>query len=162
MDDNLSEFVIIGTVNSELKAHVIKSRLESEDIPVLLQYESISRVYSIPNIVGLSEVKILVPQEFIDDAKKIIGRKSGFIPIPAQKNTRPRSKCVVTVVIHKAGMPKLIVPDDGLEYLREVLSCPTCKFDNEEASQEGLPWCNAPHPPDIEDNYCNTFEQINR
>jgi hypothetical protein len=161
MDDNLSELVIIGTVNSELKAHVIKSRLESESIPVLLQYESVSIVCGI-NIGGLAEVKILVPQEFIDDAKKIIGRKSGFIPIPIQKNKRPRSKCVVTVVIHRTGVPKLIVPDDGLEYLREVLSCPTCRFDNEEAWQKGLPWCNAPHPPDIENNYCNTFEQLNK
>ena len=42
-----SDFVIISTVQGELHANVIKSHLESEGIPVLLEYESVGRVYSL-------------------------------------------------------------------------------------------------------------------
>jgi len=74
------------------------------------------------------------------------------------KKTHPRS-----VTVHKEGKPyKFKITGGELKYLWDMLSCPTCKFYNEEASQKGIPWCNAPHPPDIEDNYCNTFEQINK
>jgi hypothetical protein len=52
-------------------ADVIKSHLESEGIPVFLQCESVGRVYGLV-IDGLGAVKILVPQEFAEEAKKII------------------------------------------------------------------------------------------
>ena len=164
MYGNLSELVVIGTVQGELAAHVIKSRLESEGIPVLLQYESVSRIYPI-TIAGLGEVRILIPQELTDEAKKIIGKQSGFIPIRTKNDELSELKKPSRrpFVIHRAAKPyKSILSDGELKHLRDMLSCPTCRFDNEEALQKGLPWCNAPHPPDIENNYCNTFEQLNK
>jgi hypothetical protein len=45
--------------------------LESEGIPVLLKYESAGIVYGL-TIDGIGEVRILVPEEFAEEAKIII------------------------------------------------------------------------------------------
>ena len=55
-----------------LEAQIIKGRLESEGIPVLLSYESAGLVYGI-TIDGLGEVKIMVPQRMAEEAKEILG-----------------------------------------------------------------------------------------
>jgi hypothetical protein len=65
------EFVTVEVVNGEIKAGILKSHLESEVIPVYLQYESTGRVYGII-IDGLGEIKIKVPSEFADEARQII------------------------------------------------------------------------------------------
>lgn len=65
------EFVVIRAVQGELAANVIKSHLESEGIPVLLQYESAGRVYGV-TIDGLGEVRVLVPRELAEEALRII------------------------------------------------------------------------------------------
>ena len=68
---NKSDWVVIETVLGEMAANVLKSLLEAEDIPVLLQAKSGASVY--PFSVGkLGEVKILVPKEFEDKAKELI------------------------------------------------------------------------------------------
>jgi len=66
-----SNFVVITKVQGEVTANVLKSHLESKGIPVVLQYESIGRVYGI-TVDGLGEVSILVPQERIEEARSII------------------------------------------------------------------------------------------
>ena len=65
------EFVTVEVVNGEIKAGILKSHLESEGIPVYLQYESTGRVYGII-IDGLGEIKIKVPSKFADEARQII------------------------------------------------------------------------------------------
>ena len=55
-----------------MEAHIIKGRLESEGIPVLLSYESAGLVYGI-TVDGLGEVKIMVPQRLAEEAKEILG-----------------------------------------------------------------------------------------
>ena len=75
MKSEKSKFVVIGTIYGEVAANVMKSHLECEGIPVLLQYESAGRVYGI-TVDGLGEVKILVPAEFAQEAKKIIEPQS--------------------------------------------------------------------------------------
>ena len=67
-----SNFVVISIVQGGLVANVIKSHLESERIPVLLEYESAGRVYGL-TVDGLAQVSILVPQELAEEAKRIIG-----------------------------------------------------------------------------------------
>ena len=74
MGNQRSHFVVIGKVQGELAANVIKSHLESEGVPAFLQYESAGRVYGI-TVDGLAEVKILVPEELAEKAKRIIGPK---------------------------------------------------------------------------------------
>jgi hypothetical protein len=54
-----------------MEAHIIKGRLESEGIPVLLSYESAGLIYGI-TIDGLGDVKIMVPKRLAEEAKEIL------------------------------------------------------------------------------------------
>jgi len=55
-----------------MEAQIIKGRLESEGIPVLLSYESAGLIYGI-TVDGLGEVKIMVPKSLAEEAKEIVG-----------------------------------------------------------------------------------------
>ena len=55
-----------------MEAQIIKGRLESEGIPVLLSYESAGLIYGI-TIGGLGEVKVMVPKRMAEEAKEILG-----------------------------------------------------------------------------------------
>ena len=72
MRSDRSNLVVVCTVQGELVADVIKSHLESEGIPVLLEYESASKVLGL-TVDGLGKVRVLVPKEMAEDAKNIIG-----------------------------------------------------------------------------------------
>ena len=63
--------VEVCAVQGELAAKVMKSHLESEGIPVLLEYDSASIVYGI-TVNGLGQVRVLVPQELAEEARRII------------------------------------------------------------------------------------------
>ena len=63
--------VTVRTANY-MEAQIIKGRLESEGIPVLLSYESAGLVYGL-TIDGLGEVKIMVPKRLAEEAKEILG-----------------------------------------------------------------------------------------
>ena len=65
------EFVEISRVQGDLQASIVKSHLESEGIPVLLKYESAGRVFGL-TVDGLGEVRVLVPQDLAEEAKRII------------------------------------------------------------------------------------------
>jgi hypothetical protein len=66
-----SDFIVIKRVQGEATANIIKSHLESEGIPVYLKYESAGIIYGI-TMDGIGEVRILVPKEHAEEAKKII------------------------------------------------------------------------------------------
>jgi len=68
------EFVVVHVAQGELEANVMKSHLECEGIPVVLQFESVGRVFGL-TVDGLGEIKILVPPELAEEAKKIIEPK---------------------------------------------------------------------------------------
>jgi hypothetical protein len=55
-----------------MEAQIIKGRLESEGIPVLLSYESAGLIYGL-TVDGLGQVKIMVPQHLAEEAKEILG-----------------------------------------------------------------------------------------
>ncbi len=65
------DFVTVEVVYGQIKANVYKSHLESEGIPVYLQYESLGRVAPIM-IDGLGKINIKVPAEFAEEAKQIL------------------------------------------------------------------------------------------
>ena len=65
------DFVVVYKAQGELEANVIKSHLESEGIPVMLQYESAGRVFGL-TVDGLGEVRIQVPRELVERAQEII------------------------------------------------------------------------------------------
>ena len=65
------DFVTVEVAYGEIKANVLKAHLESEGIPVFLQYESLGRVTPLL-IDGLGEIKIKVPAQFAEEARQIL------------------------------------------------------------------------------------------
>lgn len=65
------KFVTVEVVHGELTASVLKSHLECEGIPVFLQYETLGLVTPF-TIDGMGEIKIKVPEQFAEEAKKIL------------------------------------------------------------------------------------------
>ena len=57
---------------------------------------------------------------------------------------------------------KVIHTDYDFRYLQEVLSCPTCVFADQKSRHQGKPWCNAPQAPDIQGNYCHTWQKLEK
>jgi len=67
-DGNLKELL---AVEGSMEAEIIKSKLESYDIPVLLQYEAAGRIFGI-TMDGLGKVKILVPEDLLEEARSLL------------------------------------------------------------------------------------------
>ena len=65
------EQLVTVRIAGQMEAQVIKGRLESEGIPVLLSYESAGVVYGI-TVDGLGEVKVMVPQRLAEEARQIL------------------------------------------------------------------------------------------
>ncbi len=66
------EQLVTVYVARQMEAQIIKGRLESEGIPVLLSYESAGLVYGI-TVDGLGEVKVTVPRHLAEEAREILG-----------------------------------------------------------------------------------------
>ena len=66
-----SESLVTVRTAKYKEAQIIKGRLESEGIPVLLSYESAGLVYGI-TIDGLGEVKVMVPRRLAEEAREIL------------------------------------------------------------------------------------------
>lgn len=64
---------VIATVSGIFVAQVLKSKLESADIPVMMSYESAGIVFGITTGgSALSRVQILVPNEYADLARQLV------------------------------------------------------------------------------------------
>ena len=63
--------VCVATTAGQMPAQVLKSKLEAAGIPVLLEYESAGLVLGL-TVNGLGEVRVMVPQEFEQDALLVI------------------------------------------------------------------------------------------
>ena len=61
----------VYVANGQPEAEIIKGRLETEGIPVMLRYESVGLVYGLTTD-GLGQVKIQVPSPLAQEAKKIL------------------------------------------------------------------------------------------
>lgn len=68
MDEN---WVIIFYAQGEAEAYIVKGKLESMGIPVILKQEAIGKIYGL-TLDGLGEVKVLVPESYKDKAIKIL------------------------------------------------------------------------------------------
>ncbi len=66
------EQLVTVCIARQMEAQIIKGRLESEGIPALLSYESAGLVYGL-TINGLGEVKVMVPEHLVEEAKEILG-----------------------------------------------------------------------------------------
>lgn len=67
-DTDLKELI---TVAGSMEAEIIKSKLESYQIPVLLKFESAGHIFGI-TMDGLGKVSVMVPEAFLEEAKKVL------------------------------------------------------------------------------------------
>lgn len=65
------EPVEICVAANELEAQVIKSFLESNDIPVMLQGEAVSKIYGF-TVGGMAEVRVYVPAPLAPKAIELL------------------------------------------------------------------------------------------
>jgi len=54
-----------------LRAEVVRSRLESEGIPAILQFDSGSHIFGL-SVDGLGEVHVLVPAHLAEQARQVL------------------------------------------------------------------------------------------
>lgn len=73
----MENWVEICTAVNMMEAYLIKGRLESMAIPVMLKYEAAGQLYGI-TVDGLSEVRIFVPKELEQEAVDIIDDIGGI------------------------------------------------------------------------------------
>ncbi len=71
MDDMKYELLI--ELNSRMEADLLKSYLESQDIPVELFQEAVGHSIYPVAITGLGSVQVFVPKEKAKQAKKALG-----------------------------------------------------------------------------------------
>jgi hypothetical protein len=67
-------FEIVYRASGLAEAELIKGFLESEDIPVDLDYESAGPVYGL-TLDGLGEVRIRVPVDFVEEARTALAAR---------------------------------------------------------------------------------------
>ena len=65
------EWVVICSANGEVEGNIIKGKLESEGIPVMVRQEAIGKFYAF-TVDGLGEAKVLVPAHLREKALKIL------------------------------------------------------------------------------------------
>ena len=68
---SLNKFVHVYTAYGQLSGEMIRLLLNSVNIPAVLSQESAGLVYGL-TIGSLGEVKVLVPEEMVEEAKKIL------------------------------------------------------------------------------------------
>lgn len=66
-----SGLVTVHTALGQLRAQVIKTKLESAGIPVLLRYDSASIVFGI-TVNGLGRVQVMVPAKLAQEARDLL------------------------------------------------------------------------------------------
>jgi hypothetical protein len=66
-----SGFIVVGVEQGMPRAHIVKAKLESAGIPVLLDYESAGPAIGII-VDGLGRVRILVPSDRADEARSLL------------------------------------------------------------------------------------------
>lgn len=68
MKKNLKELIVI---DGQMEAEIIKTKLESQNIPCYIKFESVGRLFGI-TMNGLGQVKVMVPESVYEEAKKLI------------------------------------------------------------------------------------------
>jgi hypothetical protein len=67
----MDSLVVVYKAAGLPEAEIIRGYLESEEIPVHLQYESAGPVYGL-TVNGLGEVRVCVPGDLADDARQLL------------------------------------------------------------------------------------------
>jgi hypothetical protein len=67
-----SKLVTVYTALGRMEAEIVRGRLEAEQIPAMLSYESVGQVYGL-TMDGLGQVQVKVPEQYAELAREIIG-----------------------------------------------------------------------------------------
>ena len=68
---NTEDMVVVYVSQGPLTAEVIRAKLESANIPVLLRYEAIGRVLGL-TVDGLGRVEVWVPRDLEGEARELL------------------------------------------------------------------------------------------
>lgn len=82
---------VVGTAQGVIKARILEGRLEAEGIPVRLQYEPIGAIYAI-TVDGLGEVQVLVPEMWVEHARRVLAKEYSEEDLEWQDETPPIKK----------------------------------------------------------------------
>ena len=74
MKENLKELIVLDGMT---EAQIIKSKLESFEIPCMLKFESAGRLFGI-TMDGLGKVKVMVPPDYYKEAAEIISTEENL------------------------------------------------------------------------------------
>ena len=66
------KLVTVYTALGQMEAEIVRGRLEAEQIPAVLVYESVGQVFGL-TMDGLGQVQVKVPEQFADAARDIVG-----------------------------------------------------------------------------------------
>jgi len=72
-------WVTVAVEDGQMRASVLKAKLEAFGIPVILRYESVGVVIGI-TVDGLGKVKILVPESYASQARELLEESFSFPP----------------------------------------------------------------------------------
>lgn len=70
-EKELTKVVQLIMVEGMMEAQIIKSKLDSFEIPCMLKFEAVGRVLGITTD-GLGQVQVMVPPEYLEKAREII------------------------------------------------------------------------------------------
>ncbi|HOW45826.1 MAG TPA: DUF2007 domain-containing protein [Candidatus Aminicenantes bacterium] len=71
-EDDLEE---LAALEGGIEAEIVKSKLESFGIPVLLRYEAAGRIFGI-TLDGLGKVRVMVPRRLLAEARQVLADKA--------------------------------------------------------------------------------------
>jgi len=81
-----TEWIVIHIASGMINAEIVRGKLESEGIPVRIEYEAAGRIYAI-TVDGLGEVRVKVPYEWAERAGEILSEiyDDGELPWETKK-----------------------------------------------------------------------------
>jgi len=69
--DPENKWTTVFVAQGMAQASIVTGRLETEEIPVKLKYEAAGRIYAL-TVDGLGEVRVQVPAELLDKARRVL------------------------------------------------------------------------------------------
>jgi hypothetical protein len=72
----LSQLRELAAFDGMMEAEIVKSKLDSYEVPCMLRYEAVGRVLGITTD-GLGKVQVMVPVEYFERAKELLHENDG-------------------------------------------------------------------------------------
>ena len=73
--ENQAELNELVVIDGLMEAEIIKSKLESFEIPCMLKFEAVGRLLGLTTD-GLGKVQVMVPPQYLEKAKEILSSAS--------------------------------------------------------------------------------------